>query len=224
MALKLKKQVKKKFFPVEVPIANTEIGLFAGEIRELDNRYVKLDLTNQLKGKALELKLKINVDNNKANAKAIQIQLLGYYVRRAVRKGTDHCEDSFVAQIKDQRVRIKPLLVTRKRVTKKVLNGLRKSAKEKITDYVKDKKFDDLIVEIINGKIQREINIKLKKIYPLSLCEIRFFGIEELKEHEIYEKGQEIYENEHKSAEEKVEVEEKTLVKKKISRKKSAEE
>ncbi|MEK6873844.1 MAG: hypothetical protein AABW91_03290 [Nanoarchaeota archaeon] len=217
MTLKLKKQIKKKFFPVEVPIANTEIGLFAGELEELNNRYVKLDLTNQLKGKAVELKLKINVENGKASAKAIQAQLLGYYIRRAVRKGTDYCEDSFIAQIKDQRVRIKPLLVTRKRVTKKVLTSLRKLAKESIIEYTKDKRFDDLIVEIINGKIQRDINIKLKKIYPLSLCEIRFFGIENLKEYELYEKQQ----KSDKESEEIIEkiAEEKPAKKKRASKK-----
>jgi len=221
MALKIKKQIKKKFFPVEVPIANTEISLFAGELEELNNRHVKLDLTNQLKGKAIELKLRINVENGKASAKAIQAQLLGYYVRRAVRKGTDYCEDSFITQIKDQRVRIKPLLVTRKRVTKKVLTSLRKLAKKSITEYVKDKRFDDLMVEIINGKIQREINTKLKKIYPLSLCEIRFFGIEELKEHELYEKQQKTNKEEEENIEKTVEGK---PVKKKKAPKKAKEE
>ncbi|MBS3072557.1 hypothetical protein J4477_01860 [Candidatus Pacearchaeota archaeon] len=214
MALKLKKQIKKKFFPVEVPILNTEINLFGGEIEDLNNRYVKLDLTNQLKGKAMEIKLKTSVENNKVSASPVQIQLLGYYVRRAVRKGTDYSEDSFITQIKDKRVKIKLLLVTRKRVTKKVLNGLRKSAKEEMIEYVKEKKFEDLLLEIINGKVQREINIKLKRIYPLSLCEIRFFGIDELKEHEIYEKQQ-------KEAEEESQVnteEEKPKLKKRVKK------
>ena len=210
MALKIKKQIKKKFFPVEVPILNTEISLFGGEIEELNNRYVKLDLTHQLKGKALEIKLKVNVKDNKASAEAIQIQLLGYYIRRAIRKGTDYCEDSFIVKVKDKRVKIKPLLVTRKRVTKKVLNGLRKLSKEVLTEYVKDKKFEEIIIEIINGKVQKELNTKLKRIYPLSLCEIRFFGIDELKEHEIYEKEQETKKIE--------DIEEKPLTKKKAKK------
>ena len=65
------------------------------------------------------------------------------------------------------------------------------------------------------NKLQKEILPALKKIYPLGLCEIRFVGIENLKEHEKYEQ-------ERKDKLEYDDIEqEKIILKKKESKEKS---
>ena len=46
-------------------------------------------------------------------------------------------------------------------------------------DYCKTKTNDELFEEILSGKLQRELSIKLKKVYPLSLCEIRVLEVKE---------------------------------------------
>jgi len=186
-----KKQIKKKFFSVSIPVINKEIELYGTSIADLDGRFVKYDLTNMLKGKALDLKLKVIANDKGATTEPIEIKLLGSYLRRAARKGTDYSEDSFIAQCEDHRIRIKPFMVTRKRVPNATLKGLREIARKELEEYVKDKSFEKLVSEIINGSIQKSINTKLKKVYPLSTFEIKSLEISDLKEHERIEAEEE---------------------------------
>lgn len=216
---------KKKFHAVQIPLLNKEIELL-GKGGDFDGRHVKLDLTNILKGKGLEIKFVVKESEGEITASPKEAYLQGFYIRRMMRKGTDYVEDSFFAQCKDHRIRIKPFLITRKRVANKVLRGLREKAKEEIIAYVKDKTFETLVVDIMNGKLQKELVPKLKKIYPLGLCEIRFIGIKDLKEYEKYEEEQEKEEQEKAEAEKAIEIKEdivnaKTYGKDKVSEDKS---
>ena len=92
-----------------------------------------------------------------------------------MRKGRKKIEDSFVIQTKDNvKARIKPIIMTRSKTQRSVLASIRKEAKEFIEEKVKTQNFVDLINNTISTKFQREIRDKLKKIYPLALCE---FGV-----------------------------------------------
>ncbi|MEM3074421.1 MAG: hypothetical protein QW727_00545 [Candidatus Pacearchaeota archaeon] len=177
---------KKKFYQVEIPLLKKEVELL-GVKGEFNRRHIKLDLTNFLKGKALEIKFKVNENEKLISAEPKEVYLHGFYTRRMLRKGVDYVEDSFITKCKDHRIRIKPFLITRKRVSKKVRRGLREKMKEETISYVKNKTFESIILEVMNGTLQKKIQPTLKKIYPLGLCEIKFIGIEELKEHEKYE-------------------------------------
>ena len=181
---------RKKFFTVNIPLLNKEIELYANNEGELPGRTVKLDLTSMLKGKGIELLLQIKEEKKEIIAVPVQASLPGFYIRRMMRKGIDYAEDSFLVQCRDHRIRIKPFLLTRKRVSRRVLSGLRVKTKEEITEYVKERSFENLVLDVMNNKLQKELNPKLRKIYPLGLFEIRFIGIEDLKEHEVYEKEQ----------------------------------
>ncbi|MFA6022974.1 MAG: hypothetical protein WC781_02715 [Candidatus Pacearchaeota archaeon] len=174
---------KKKFLSVKIPLINKEIELLGLSVEDFEGRFVKFDMTSDLRGKSLELRTKVKVSDGKAEANVLEAYLLGYYIRRMMRKGTDYVEDSFLVQCKDHQVRIKPFLITRKRVSRQIRSALREIAKKEIIEYVKDKTFENLVLDMINNKIQKELNIKLKKIYPLGLCEIRFIGIEDSKEY-----------------------------------------
>lgn len=207
---------KKKFHPIQIPLLNREIELLGYGESDFEGRYVKLDLTNSLKGKALELKLRVKEEKGKITASPVSAYLQGLYIRRMIRKGTDYVEDSFLTQCKNHRIRIKPFLITRKGVPRKVKRGLREKAKSEIIEYVKNKIFENLVLEIINNKLQKELMPKLKKIYPLGLCEIRFIGIEDSKEHEKYEEEQKAEEKvtEEKQKEDTPNKEEKMKIKK----------
>ena len=141
-----KKTIKKKFMPMNIPLINKEIEVYGVNIESFDNRFIKLDLTSDLKGRAIELKLKVKVTESKAEANPVELQLMGFYIRRMMRKGVDYVEDSFVAKCKDNNLRIKPFLITRKRVSNKVLAGLRTLTKSEITNYIQDKNFDYVVV------------------------------------------------------------------------------
>jgi ribosomal protein S3AE len=164
---------KKKFFNVEIPIVNKQTQLRAYEIPELEGRFLKYDLTRMLKGKSMMLTLKVKIEKNEATTIPKKIVLLPYFLRRMVRKGTDYVEDSFSAECKDASLKIKPFLVTRRKVSRAVKKALRNKAREELINYVKDKESYELFEEILKNQIQKPLSLKLKKIYPLALCEIR---------------------------------------------------
>jgi len=210
-----KTQEKKKFYPVQVPLLKKEIELY-GRAGQIEGRHIKMDLTNSLKGKGLEIKFVVEASDGQLITTPKEAYLQGFYIRRMLRKGTDYVEDSFLTESKDHRIRVKPFMITRKRVPREVLNGLRTKAREEITKYAKDKTFENLVKDIMDGTLQKNILPSLKKIYPLGLNEIRFIGIEDLKEHERYEAEQE--------EEETVEVKEEPTTEVETEDKKSEEE
>lgn len=169
--------IKKKFFPVEIPILRKQIELYGQDITEFRGKTIKINLANELHGKALDIRLKVDMERDKAIATPIEIKLLSSYLKRTTRKGTDYAENSFIAECKDAKIKIKTLAITRKRVTKKVLVSLAKTSKEEIEKYLKDKKFEDIINEILSNKLQKQLMTKLKKIYPLNTFEIKQFAV-----------------------------------------------
>jgi ribosomal protein S3AE len=164
---------KKKFFDVEMPIIGKQIQMQAYEIPELEGRLVRYDLTRALRGKSLMLTLKVRIKDNKAETYPVKAVLMPYFLRRMVRKGTNYVEDSFSAECKDAVLKIKPFLVTRKKVSRAVRNALRVKAREELISFVKDKNSETLFDDILKNQIQKPLGQKLKKIYPLALCEIR---------------------------------------------------
>lgn len=169
---------KKRFFDVEMPIINRETQLQAYEIKELEGRIIKYDLTRILKGKSMLLQLRVKVDKEKATSIPMGIKLLPYYLKRMMRKGTNYVEDSFSVDCEDAQIRIKPFMITRRRVSRAVRKALREKAKEELISYVKNKKFEAIFEDILKNSLQRSLSLTLKKIYPLSLCEIRVLKVE----------------------------------------------
>ena len=171
---------KKKFFDIEIPIIKKQTQAIAYELNELDGKFINYDLTRSLRGKSLLMQLKIKFHPEKKELIAIprQIKLLPYFLKRMIRKGTNYVEDSFSAQCKDAKIRIKPFLITRRKVSRAVRKTLRNMARTELIEYVKDKTSYELFDEILKNQLQRPLSLKLKKIYLLSLCEIRVMKVE----------------------------------------------
>ncbi|MDP3965906.1 MAG: hypothetical protein Q8Q04_00030 [archaeon] len=169
---------KKRFFNVEMPLIRKETQLQAYEVKELGNRFIKYDLTRILKGKSAILTFKTRVDGDEVHVLPMEIRILPYYLRRMVRRGTNYVEDSFSTEGKFSQVRIKPFLVTRRKVSRAVRKAIRNKAKEELVSWAKDLTDEKMFDEVMKGKIQKELSLKLKKIYPLSLCEIRVLKVE----------------------------------------------
>ena len=170
---------KQKFFDVDMPIIKKETQLYGYDLKDLDERIITYDLTRLLRGKGAILKLKVKVEGDKAAAEPMELRVMPYFIRRMMRKGVNYVEDSVSAKCKDAVLRIKPFLITRKKVSRAVRKALREKAKQELIEYVKTKSVKIIFDEIMKNKIQRFLSLKLKKIYPLSLCEIRFFAIED---------------------------------------------
>lgn len=191
---KSKKNIKKSFYEVRAPLTATGINLYANSQEELIGKIIRLDLTKSLRGKSLELKLRIKSEKGSLIAKPESIELTGSYIRRAIRKGVDYCEDSFKTECRDFLVVVKPFMLTRKKVSRAVLKTLRENAKKFISSHIKTITSEEIFSEIISNKLQKNLAQKLKKIYPLAMCEIRIFQILKPleKSAEIKEKRKEI--------------------------------
>jgi len=179
---------KKRFFEVEIPLIGKTTQLQAFEIGELNGRHIKYDLTRSLRGKSMILQALVEVDGEKASASPKKLTLMPYFLRRMVRKGTNYVEDSFSTESKDNKIRLKPFLITRRKVSRAVRRALRNKANQELTDYAKTKTSYEIFDDILNNTLQKTLSIKLKKIYPLSTCEIRVIRIEGPKEEPKKEK------------------------------------
>ena len=172
---------KKKFFDVEIPIIKKTTHLYAYKLEELNNRLIRYDLTRILRGKNALLQLKVQVKDDKATCIAKELKILPTFLRKMVRKGTNHVESSFSTPCKNAQLRIKPFLITRKKVSRAVRKALREKVVQEITAYVKDKPPEEIFQEVLKNQLQKSLSLKLKKIYPLSLCEIRVLTVESEK-------------------------------------------
>jgi ribosomal protein S3AE len=172
---------RKKFFDVEIPLIKKETQAVALVLEDLEGRHIKYDLTRILRGKSIMFQGKIKIEKDKAIAYPKQIKLMPYYLKRMVRKGTNYVEDSFSAETKDAQVKIKPFLVTRRKVSRAVRKALREKAREELIKYLKTKTTEELFQEILRNVLQKSLSLKLKKVYPLSLCEIKVLKVEKEK-------------------------------------------
>ncbi len=164
---------KKRFFDVEIPIINKTTNLLAFEPKELDNKFITYDLTRILKGKNIILQLKTLLKGDELTSTPRGLKILPVYIKRMIRKGTNYVEDSFVADCKDAKLEIKPFLITRKKVSRVVRKALREKVREELGNYIESKGYEEVFDDILRNKLQKEISLKLKKVYPLSLCEVR---------------------------------------------------
>lgn len=173
---------KKRFYDIEIPLIGKTTQLQAYEPKDLEGKHIKYDLTRMLKGKSIILTSKVFIKEDTANVLSKEIKIMPYYLKRLARKGTSYVEDSFSTNCKNARLRIKPFLIARKKVSRRIRKALREMAKEELEKYVKTKNSEELFDEILKNKLQKPLSLKLKKIYPLSVCEIRILKVEEFFE------------------------------------------
>lgn len=173
---------KKRFYTVQMPLIRKETQLQALESKDLEGKFIKYDLTRMMRGKAMTLTLKVKInENDEAITSPKELRLLPFYTKRLVRRGTNYVEDSFVTESKDAEVRIKPFLVTRRKVSRAVRKALRNATKEELSNWAKKITSEQMFEDVLKNKIQKELSLKLKKIYPLSTCEIRVIKVEKDK-------------------------------------------
>jgi ribosomal protein S3AE len=172
-----KKGAKKKFFAVDLPLTATNVKLYSYSPEDLVDSIIKLDLTKNLRGKNLELRAKIKLKSDKLLGELISLRLIQSYIKRAMRRGTDYVEDSFETSSKDFILKVKPLIITRKRVSRSIRNEIRKIARKNLESYITIRNTQEIFSDIMTNKLQKTISQKVKKIYPPALCEIRVIEV-----------------------------------------------
>ena len=178
---KVKKGAKKSFYEVATPLTSSKVHLYGTGVESFDGKTVKIDLTRSLKGKSFELRLRVLLREGKLESEPMSLNLAGSYIRKIFRNGIDYVEDSFEAECRDCIARVKPFLMTRRRVSRKVCRALRNDAKSYLSGYLKARTSNEIFSEIMSNKLQKQLFTVLKKVYPLALCEIRVFEIESKK-------------------------------------------
>lgn len=179
---------RKKFQEVDVPITKGKIELIGEGIADIEGKTIKLDLTRQLKGKSVEVTVKVmneNADAGKGSkdpsghavAHPTKMKLMPYFIRRMIRKKISYVEDSLEIPSQESMLIVKPFLITRKRVSKAVRRALRNRAKNWLEDYISQMTDKEVFDEVLSNKLQKPLSLVLKKTYPLSLCEIRVLAI-----------------------------------------------
>ena len=171
---------RKRFIDVQIPILDSELRVL-GTLEDLNKKTIKLDLTRKLRGKGLTIKFRIFNYKNKLIAIPNRLELVKSYIRRIMRKRVDYVEDSFKTSCKDIRVTVKPFLITRKKVSLAVRKNLRNTTKEFLIEYLKEKTYNELCIELLDGTLSKTMLPKLKKIYPLSFCDIRVFETKDIE-------------------------------------------
>ena len=173
---------KQKFWDVEIPLIQKTTYLYAFEPEELEGKTLIYDLTRILRGKGALLTAKVKVEEKEITTIPKEVRVLPYLLRRMVRKGTDYVEDSIVLECRDAKLIIKFILVTRRKVSRRIKNALRERTKKELAEYLKENDTEEIFRDILQGKLQKILSVRLKKIYPLSSCEIKTIRVESQSE------------------------------------------
>ncbi|MFH1455811.1 MAG: hypothetical protein ABIF40_02585 [archaeon] len=177
----IKPKHKKKWFTVLAPVEYNSVVVgesMAADADSLKNRIVKMNLmtvTRNMKKQNIIVKFRIkDVKGDKAETELVAYDMNLSYVKRLAKRSKEKIDDSFVTVTKDEvKIRVKPVLFTKSHTTNGVLTDLRKGAQEFIAKYAKDKTFTQFVSALNAGEIQREMKGALKKVYPVSIAEIR---------------------------------------------------
>jgi len=189
---------RKRYIDVTTPIIGETMRVL-GTLTDLHGKTIKLDLTRKMRGKGVVVTFNIFNHEEKLIAVPKKIEIVKSYIRRIARKRTDYVEDSFIARCQDFRAIVKPLLITRKRVSRAVRRNLRNTAREFLLEYLKERDYNEVCQELLDGTLQKTMLPKLKKVYPLSFCDIRIFETKEIEKIDL---------SKIKMAEEKIEEQE----------------
>ncbi len=186
MATKPLKKQKKTWFNIVSPqeFGNSIVGeTLVSEPQQLVGRNVQVNLMNMLndpKKQNIQLTFKIkSVREKNAVTEITKYELLPSYLKRIMRKGKEKIEDSFVTETKENvKIRIKSVMITKAKTQKSKLALVRKTAREFLTERSKAQSVSEVINDAITTKLQRELRERVKKIYPLAVCEFKMIMLE----------------------------------------------
>ena len=134
-----------------------------------------MNLTRDPKKQSINVSFLIDgIKGEKLTTSLVKYAFQPTSIRRMVRRSKDRVDSSFIAATKDMiKVKIKPILVTRAPTSKPVQTSIRKKARQVVVNELAKITYDKFIEELIQRQFQRRIFDQVKKIFPLSVCDIR---------------------------------------------------
>ena len=132
-------------------------------------------LTGDMKRQSTHIIFKMNsYSGGKLNTEMIGYEISPSAVKRMVRRDKEKVDHSFVVETSEgKKIRLKWIMLTKEDTKSSILAALRKSCEDFLNKEVKKIRYEDLINDIINHKVQAITKKHLNKIYPLQICEIR---------------------------------------------------
>ncbi|MEM5778446.1 MAG: 30S ribosomal protein S3ae [Candidatus Aenigmatarchaeota archaeon] len=145
---------------------------------------------NQLKGRTIEVSLtditgdpnkyylkfyfKIeDLNGNKAVTKFIGHDCTRDFLSRIVRRRATRIDTNDIINLIDNKIRVKTIAVSNRRVSNNVEKQIRKSIRELVSNELSKLKTEEFIREMISGNLQNKIRKTVSKIYPLRWFEFR---------------------------------------------------
>ncbi|MGB9729070.1 MAG: 30S ribosomal protein S3ae [Thermoprotei archaeon] len=167
--------------PVYAPEAfgrNEVAEIATRNIEKIVGRTVEISLyeiTKEIEHQFIKLKLKITkVENNKAYTTFVMHDTTRDYIRSIVRRGSSRVDLITDIKTKDNWVvRIYVMAVTIRRVSTSKERQIRKAALQALIERVPQLTLDELVREMLLGKLASLVAEKVKKIYPCKKVEIR---------------------------------------------------
>jgi small subunit ribosomal protein S3Ae len=95
------------------------------------------------------------------------------YMRSLVKRRTTKIDANLVVTTKDGfKLRVKPLVFTVKRARTSQIESIRKIMVDVVKNRSKELTFNELVSDVVNGKVSAEIYKATKNIYPLRRAEV----------------------------------------------------
>ncbi len=133
------------------------------------------DLVGDIKRQNIYVRFRItDFTGTKLYTTPVGYEISPTVIKRMVRRRTRKIDDSFMVETLDKKkFRVKPFILTRARVNNSVASVLRATAREKLTEFIKNTNSEKLFETVVSHKIQATMYKELSKIYPLKHFEIR---------------------------------------------------
>lgn len=172
---------KKRWIPVQASadLGSQKIGeLHLEEPAQGIGRTLDISLmtiTGDPSRQSTHLDFKITKQENNT----LQTEITGYHiitaaVRKMMHRERTKIEDSFVIATKDKtKHRIKPIIIAKGQITGGVKAHIQRDLRSHIIRITAEKTYNELIKDLISHQFQKQLQQTLRKIYPLSTCEIK---------------------------------------------------
>ena len=142
-----------------------------------------MTLLNDMRKQNIDITFAVDkVAENKATTHLHGYRILANQIRRFVRRGKKRISLSILCKTKDGKiVRIKPIVVPITSVKGSIGAAIMKQTEGAVSEMVSKKTLEQLVADVINTSLQKDIKKALHKIYPIKICEIGAIHIEEEK-------------------------------------------
>jgi ribosomal protein S3AE len=191
----LKKAKKKKWFPLVAPesFQNRVIGeVLLEDASVLMHRTVKVNmmqLMGDMKKQNVNVMFKVNdVKDGKAYTEAVKFEVSAFSLKRLAKREKDKLSDSFVVKTLDGKlVRIKSVMITNAMTNGAVQASLVQTCRAICKEIINKLNFEQLIIDLVVYKFQKEVRESLHKVYPLRNFDIKMLALETKKKKETVE-------------------------------------